>query len=250
MQKTQQAVFRLTHPRSSDSHSPLLPNTPTLVVKLDSRDTPPSLHFSPVVSDRDRSPTAETTPIITPKGFATGFPRKVEKENPYAWHHKHSGFGFGCNISPYVDSTLLESDFEDSAFPLFNEPPPQLAMGSRATPINIATSSRYDSPRSPPPTSNLTLALETTAVNEGRPTSAMDITGHSRGSGSGYGGGTSGLQFSSRAQPISVNAASREKPRRESLAGSMVTGMSWGGSSVGSWIRDEYGAANEHPFDR
>lgn len=53
-------------------------------------------------------------------------------------------------------------------------------------------------------------------------------------------GGIAGSQSGSGAQPISVNAPSREKPRRESLAGSMVTGMSWGGNSVGSWIRDEY----------
>jgi len=253
--KTQEAaiispVARSTLLLSSDSHSPLLPNPLTQVVKLDSRDTPPPLHFSPAVSDRERSSTAETTPISTPTVFATGFPRKAEKENPYAWHHKHSGFGFGCSTGPYVDSTLLESDFEDSTFPLFNEPSTHLAMGSRATPIKIATSSRYESTRSPPQTSNLTSALQTTSGNECRPTSAMDVTGQSRGSGSGYGGGLSGSQLGSRAQPISVNAASREKPRRESLAGSMVTGMSWGGNSVGSWIRDEYGAANGHPFDR
>lgn len=34
--------------------------------------------------------------------------------------------------------------------------------------------------------------------------------------------------------------SNREKPRRESLAGSLVGGMSWGGVSVGSWIRDEF----------
>lgn len=33
--------------------------------------------------------------------------------------------------------------------------------------------------------------------------------------------------------------SNRDKPRRESLAGSLVGGMSWGGVSVGSWIRDE-----------
>jgi transcription factor SFP1 len=44
------------------------------------------------------------------------------------------------------------------------------------------------------------------------------------------------------AKPISMNNPNRHndgRPRRESLAGSLVQGMSWGGVSVGSWIRDE-----------
>ena len=55
----------------------------------------------------------------------------------------------------------------------------------------------------------------------------------------GFGGATPGSQHSG-AQPISMNASNREKSRRESLTGSMLTGLSWGGTSVGSWIRDEY----------
>lgn len=51
----------------------------------------------------------------------------------------------------------------------------------------------------------------------------------------------SGSHYGSGAQPISMSNANRERPRRESLAGSMVSGMSWGGISVGSWVRDEYG---------
>lgn len=50
----------------------------------------------------------------------------------------------------------------------------------------------------------------------------------------------SGSYYGSGAQPISMNTSNRERPRRESVAGSMVGGMSWGGVSVGSWIRDEY----------
>lgn len=46
-------------------------------------------------------------------------------------------------------------------------------------------------------------------------------------------------QWGNGTKPISVSGSNRDKPRRESLAGSLVGGMSWGGVSVGSWIRDE-----------
>ena len=188
------------------------------------------------MSDRERSSTAETTPIGTPRGFGAALPRKAdkEKENWLAWHHKHSGFGG----TSYVDSTLLDSDFEDTTFPLFNDPPPLLNMASRTTPIDIATSSRAASPRATK-TSNLTSALQSTSGNEARPTTAMDLSGTPFKGFQGFGGATPGTQHSG-AQPITMNSSNREKPRRESLASSMVTGMSWGGNSVGSWIRDEY----------
>ena len=193
------------------------------------------MHFSPAVSDRERSSTAETTPIGTPRGFGA-LPRRAdkEKENWLAWQHRHSGFAG----TSYVDSTLLDSDFEDTTFPLFNDPQPLLNMASRTTPIDIATPSRASSPRATQ-TSNLTSALQSTSGNEPRSTTAMDVSGTLFKGFGGFGGATPGSQHSG-ASPISMNDSIRNQPRRESLASSMVTGMSWGGNSVGSWIRDEY----------
>ncbi|KAI9714576.1 MAG: hypothetical protein M1812_006381 [Candelaria pacifica] len=43
-------------------------------------------------------------------------------------------------------------------------------------------------------------------------------------------------------------SSSRERPRRESIANSLVGGMSWGGVSVGSWIRDDIIMTGTSPF--
>ena len=215
--------------RSSQTH-PLTPRA-THVVKLDSQDTPPPLHFSPAVSDRERSSTRETTPISTPRGFATGYSRRPEKESLVSWHHKHGGF----HHNSYADSTLLESDFEDSTFPLFNEASATIDMESPTMPLNIATAARHESTRAAQPSASSS-ALQDTSGNEMRSTSAMDLGSGSMKFTPTFGG----LQNTSGAQPISMNSSNRERPRRESLAGSMVSGMSWGGNSVGSWIRDEY----------
>jgi len=149
-----------------------------------------------------------------------------------------------------VDSKLLESDFEDSIFPLFTDSLGDRDMAGRSSPINIATPSRNGSasPRHHQ-SSNLTSALQSTTGNEVRPTPALDIGGrNAKGFGGGFGqrfssnGGMLALdsQVESGAQPISMDTSNWEQPRRESLAGSLVQGMSWGGTSVGSWIRDEY----------
>lgn len=152
--------------------------------------------------------------------------------------------------SSYVDSTLLESDIEDSSFPLFTDSLGHRDMAGRSSPINIATPSRNGSasPRHHQ-TSNLTSALQSTTGNENRPTPALDIGGgNAKGFGGGFrqresaNGGMTGLDSQSErgAQSISMDTSNWGKPRRESLAGSLVQGMSWGGVSVGSWIRDEY----------
>lgn len=149
------------------------------------------------------------------------------------WNNRITGFS--ANATSYVDDTLLDLEYETPTFPLFDEGVVQDGMGGRATPMDIATSAR-DGSRFP----NSTTALHPTTGNETRPSGAMDIKG---GSSKGAMSTVFGRRDSvarSGAQPISMNTSSRERPRRESLAGSMVTGMSWGGTSVGSWIRDEY----------
>lgn len=219
--------------------SPLI-RAHTESIKLDSRDTPPPLHHSPATSELGRASTAEPTPVGTPRAFQPLQRRNWEKEKDHAlspWHGPTHVFA--RNQSSYVDSTLLEGDLEDSTFPLFGELMSDSAMAPLPNPNGNASSTSWQNQPS-----NLTTALHSTSGNEVRPAQAMNIAGANRKPGSFVMGrreslgGVSGSDWksSSGAQPISVN---REKPRRESLAGSMVGGMSWGGVSVGSWVRDE-----------
>lgn len=182
------------------------------------------------MSDRDRVSTRETTPIGTPRGFAAGpgVSRKAEREKDslFPWSHNKTT-AFSTNTGSYVDDALLEFDNDDPIFPLFDEPWRQEVMESRTTPINIAASSNVHS----------------SGGNDSRPSGAINIGGgQSRAMNAVFGrresnSGTLAPGSHSGAQPISVNSGGRA--RRESLAGSMVTGMSWGGASVSSWIRDE-----------
>ena len=220
---------------------PFLEDRPS-AVKLDSRETPPPLHFSPATSDRDRSSTAEPTPIGTPIGFSAPYTRRSEREKDllFSWHRK-PGDIYAYTSSAYADSELLDTDLEDSPFPLFGQSPPQ----GMARPFDIATRNSPPSPRNSQ-TSNLTSALHATTGNGPPSSTAMNMNG---GKSRPYnfarpesenGNVPFSTQYGSGAQPIAMNGSSRERPRRESLGGSLVGGMSWGGVSVGSWIRDEY----------
>lgn len=112
-----------------------------------------------------------------------------------------------------------------------------------AAPIDIAT--RQSTSVSPPgqQASNLTSALQKAGTGE----RTGSISHHPSG---GLGVfkappprkdsiGTTSAQWGNGTKPISMTGSARGKDRRESLAGSLVGGMSWGGVSVGSWIRDE-----------
>ncbi|KAL8710148.1 MAG: hypothetical protein Q9220_005231 [cf. Caloplaca sp. 1 TL-2023] len=245
---------------SSAHHLPSSSNNQP-VVKLASRDTPPPLHFSPVTSEQERSSTAETTPIATPKtSFDNSFARRSDKEihsgRDLLFSHYRRGPGFAGSTTSYVDSALLESDTEDSPFPLFQDiSEPDHDMDNGAPLMDTTSSYSRFPPSHRRQKSNLTSALKSTSGNETRGTPAMSVINGKGAQGglphrdslNGGQAGSSSL-YGSGAQPITMSNSSRERPRRESLAGSMVSGMSWGGVSVGSWVRDEIINQGSSPF--
>ncbi|MCJ1309663.1 Transcriptional regulator of ribosomal biogenesis proteins [Agyrium rufum] len=128
-------------------------------------------------------------------------------------------------------------------------------MADHSNPINIATRSpnNLTSPRNLQ-NSNLTSALQSTTGNGRRSSlTASIMAGNGKyGAGGRHDsvGATSGMgpSYGTGAQPISMGSSNRPRDRRESVAGSMTNGMSWGGVSVGSWIRDDVIMQGTSPF--
>lgn len=152
------------------------------------------------------------------------------------------------NRTAYFDSALLDPDHdENTSFPLFPSLPQDAGtMNGQAAPIDIATRQTSVSPPGQQ-ASNLTSALQKAAnSNNERVGSIPSASGANNGVALKTAAvrkdslGASMAQWGNGTKPISVSGSNRDKPRRESLAGSLVGGMSWGGVSVGSWIRDEY----------
>lgn len=215
-------------------------------MKLDS-STPPPLCHSPLASDRGRESTAETTPISTPveHSVADPFPARLRKDDPlrFSWHRKpHEPVPCDLQLEP----DLLFEDTGDCSFPLFpSSPPPHHThlrdMAQAASPIDIATPPRFGSNSPQNQTSNLTSALREAGANRNvdAPSNQHNGTEFQRPSLSARNDSISGLGgsfYGSGARPISM----KDRPRRESNAmNSLVNGLSWGGVSVGSWIRDE-----------
>jgi len=213
-------------------------------VKLDSHETtPPPLSHSP------RESTAASTPITTPVQQPAlphfGRPKDSSAGLFYSWHRKSHE-----SVAPRLpDSELLFEDAGDGSFPLFPESPQQhsvaraRAMAQTASPIDIQTPPRYGSHSPQNQTSNLTSALREAEAN--RDTSATPNQLHPNGldfQRPGMGERHPSISmlgssfYGSGARPISM----KDRGRRESTnMGSFAGGMSWGGVSVGSWIRDE-----------
>lgn len=209
--------------------------------------SPPPLHYSPSIGDLDRASTRDSTPVTTPLGFGvpSSSSHRPERERDYLdslWSRKpvDSSTHHRSYFDPQIPSSHFYEDEHD--FPLFPSPPASRKMTGPAAPIDIATRQTSVSPPGQQ-ASNLTSALQK-AGNSERPGSLA----HSGGVGlsvfkappprkDSVGAPTS--QWGNGTKPISVSGSNRDKGRRESLAGSLVGGMSWGGVSVGSWIRDE-----------
>ncbi|OAL68208.1 hypothetical protein A7C99_0608 [Trichophyton rubrum] len=132
----------------------------------------------------------------------------------------------------------------------YNSSQHSVTMDGRAMPIDL--SARQTS-KSPPgqQASNLTSALQKAA------TGAADMSSNWNGVASNNFMSNAArkesfsatmAQYSNGSKPITMVGSNRDKPRRESLAGSLVGGMSWGGVSVGSWIRDDIIMTGTSPF--
>jgi transcription factor SFP1 len=203
---------------------------------FDYTDSPPPLHHSPATSDKSRFPSRDSTPV-TPVGFGPSATKKADRDLSLPWFKKPIDVG-KPTTSLCLDTTLLEPDFDDHSFPLFGSSPPDRSMAGAAAPINISARQTSTSPRGQQ-ASNLTSALQRTNGGEKRTREATevdranpsDIVGRPS-----TGEAWSHLEHGGRP----INGAGADKLRRESIAQSLTTGMSWGGISVGSWIRDEY----------
>ncbi|KAL1986459.1 hypothetical protein VTN96DRAFT_6379 [Rasamsonia emersonii] len=225
------------------------------MIEASDTQTPPPLHYSPSVSDHDRSSTRESTPVSTPVGFgATSSRRPPGKgKDPFSLQSKPADRE---NRTAYFDSALLEPGHdENTSFPLFPSSPPDAGtMSGQAAPLDIATRQTSVSPPGQQ-ASNLTSALQKAAnSNNERVGSISSASGTNNGVALKTAAarkdslGASMAQWGNGTKPISVTGSNRDKPRRESLAGSLVGGMSWGGVSVGSWIRDDIIMTGTSPF--
>lgn len=209
---------------------------------LDYSESPPSLHHSPATSDKALPTSRESTPL-TPVGFAPSTTRRPEKDRAkdghLPWFKRPIDVGI-ATTSLFIDSPLLEPDFDDHSFPLFGASPPASSMAGLANPIDIATRQISTSPRGPQP-SNLTSALQRNSDGGSRHLTATSGDDRPDNLETGKSGTftDSVPPWDYGAKPISMRGLAEDKARRGSVAQSLTGGMSWGGISVGSWIRDE-----------
>ncbi|KAJ4520504.1 Transcriptional regulator of ribosomal biogenesis proteins [Exophiala dermatitidis] len=209
-------------------------------------ESPPPLHHSPSPSDESQSTSRDTTPA-TPVGSGPSFGKKTDKES-LPWFRKPLDVG-RTTTSLCLDDSILEPDFDDNTFPTFGASPPARGMASVATPIDISARQTSTSPRGNQP-STLTSALQRSDSEEKRkmatqmPETALNRPIPQMPSNA----SDDFARFEHGARPITMKGVANDKMRRESIAQSLGTGMSWGGISVGSWIRDDMMMSGTSPF--
>jgi transcription factor SFP1 len=235
-------------------------NTPT--------PPPPDLDY------RQESRSTSNTPISTPRADQEPWPpspslaqskKEREKDLYFSWHKKPGAanrnsnplLGADWHFTPDIEDALFEDD-ENPLTPLFpndededdnnnnNSRPSTMAS---AIPIDISLPPRLNSQSPRNHTSNLTFALQQEAGASAQPAQDAGFEDSRPNAGDpgrlGVGArsdsitnmfGGSSYYGGSGARPISV----KDRQRRESnTGGSFMNGMSWGGMSVGSFIRDE-----------
>lgn len=214
---------------------------------LDTRDTPPPLIHSPSISDRESSKSRDTTPAspVVPGLFPSKpFAPAVEAvdqvgRDQLPWFRRLPRAGT-TTTSLCIDSSPLQSqlDVDEPTFDLFTSPSRDQSMAVNAlthdSPSQRQTST---SPRGNQP-SHLTAALKRSQTSEKAADNTLSMDGHRPSLALPESSDMS--RFENGARPISMKGRPIQKDRRESLAQSIGMGMSWGGASVGSWIRDEY----------
>lgn len=201
---------------------------------FNSRDTPPPpLSHSSSLSDQTNS--REVTPFTTTTSVTTAstspLRRSVDHSETHPWFQKISTAKTTTRLS------VIDPDFDENTFPTFGASPTEQSMAVDAATNNFSVRQTSTSPRGNQP-SGLTAALKNESANTStvqtprmeapRPSLAVPESSD-----------MSRIENGSR--PISVKGRPNTFNRRESLAQSMGMGMgmSWGGVSVGSWVRDE-----------
>lgn len=196
----------------------------------------PSLSPPILLSPDTQSSSLDSTSITTPSTHCqSSFPASRPQKHLGLFPPFHSSEGHATEH----DHLLFPLDDDDLGPPLFFHPlphPPSVGtMPGSASPIDIATA-RPNSTSPPTQQSNLTSQLKGPRIdiredsfgmsNSNRQDSAAQ---RARQESIGMLGST---PYGSRAIPV----GGRENNQ---LSGSMVGGMSWGGISMGSFIRDE-----------
>ncbi|RMZ87317.1 hypothetical protein DV736_g5456, partial [Chaetothyriales sp. CBS 134916] len=211
-------------------------------------ESPPPLQHSPSLSDQSHFHSRETTPA-TPVSQASSASRRADKACSLPWVKRLVNIGKSTTGLSLVDARL-QPDFDDNSFPLFGASPSGSRMAGAASPpvpISISPRESSSSPRGNQP-SNLTSALQRGTSTDNTQWHALNMQGPQAMAQAAHDAYSDVPRLENGTRPISVKGKASNNMRRESLAQSLGTGMSWGGISVGSWIRDDMMMSGTSPF--